>query len=62
MHHWKGRVTTVEGNKITIDGSPENRRIKDKTGEMVDVPGGAWKNEGMPKVGELVRVVFKKGV
>jgi len=57
--HFKGRVVDISGSKITIDIKAETREIIDKaTGERKLV-GSSWKSPDMPKIGQVVRGIFK---
>jgi len=58
--HFKGRVVEVSGSKIIIETKAETREIVDKaTGER-KIVGSSWKNPDMPKIGQVVRGIFRK--
>lgn len=58
MAKFKGRVSKIEGTKITIDVKSETRVYVDpKTGEK-KIISSAWLKPDYPKIGAVVRGLF----
>lgn len=58
MAQFKGRVSGIEGSKITINTKEETRSYTDmKTGETKIVTS-AWSKPDVPKIGAVVRCNF----
>ena len=56
--YFKGRVIEVRGSIVVIDTKAEYRTIKTKDGKLVKL--AAWeKPERLPKVGDIVRCIFR---
>lgn len=57
---FKGRVTEINGSRITIDTKAEPRDYKDpKTGD-VQFLSSAFEEPQFPKIGAVVRGIFHK--
>jgi ABC-type enterochelin transport system substrate-binding protein len=58
MSSFKGRVTEINGTKITIDVKPETREYIDEFTKEVKTLASAFPDPEMPKIGAVIRANF----